>query len=326
MEKINWGMIGCGDVTEVKSGPAFNKVSNSSLVAVMSRSEERVKDYAARHHVPKWYTDAGKLINDEEVNAIYIATPPSSHKQYAQEAIAAGKHVYLEKPMTLNFSEAVTIADAAKAKNIKLVVAHYRREQPMFKKIKQMIAENVVGNISFATLQHYKKPLTKEEVSVPKNAWRIDPSVAGGGLFHDLAPHQLDLMYYFFGDVDKAFGYAIDQTKTYGTDDLVTGNILFRSGVLFNGVWSFNSPANEEKDHCEIVGAEGKIAFAVFGEPKIFITKNGNTETILFDVLPHVQQPMINAAVEYFLGKRTNPCSPKEGAVVMKLMDQFTKK
>ncbi len=326
MEKINWGMIGCGDVTEVKSGPAFNKVNNSSLVAVMSRSEDRVKSYAIRHQVPKWYTNAGELINDPEVNAIYIATPPSSHKQYALEAIAAGRHVYVEKPMTLNFGEAVAIADAAKAKNVKLVVAHYRREQPMFKQVKKLIAENTIGKISFATLQYYKRHLTHEELQLPKNAWRIDPSIAGGGLFHDLAPHQLDLMYYFFGDVEKAFGYAIDQSASYGADDLVAGNILFRSGVLFNGIWSFNSPAKEEKDYCEILGAEGKIAFAVFGEPKILITKSDKTETLSFDVLPHVQQPMIAGTVEYFLGKRSNPCSAEEGAEVMKLIDQFTKK
>ena len=87
---INWGIIGCGDVTEVKSGPAFNKVPGSKLVAVMRRDAAKAADYAKRHNVPRWYNDAEALINDAEVNAIYIATPPSSHAAYALAAIKAG--------------------------------------------------------------------------------------------------------------------------------------------------------------------------------------------------------------------------------------------
>src|SRR5207302_10384975 len=141
MKKINLGIIGCGDVTEVKSGPAFNKVKNSCLVAMMSRNIERAKDYANRHKVPKWYANANDLITDEEVNAVYIATPPSSHMQYALAAMQAGKPVYVEKPMALNYAEAITMAQVAKQKNVKLVVAHYRREQSLFKKIKQLLNE-----------------------------------------------------------------------------------------------------------------------------------------------------------------------------------------
>ena len=99
MQQINWGIIGCGDVTELKSGPAFNKVSNSSLVAVMRRDAAKAEDYAKRHGVPKWYSNAEALIKDPDVNAIYIATPPSSHLEYAMAAMNAGKPVYVEKPM-----------------------------------------------------------------------------------------------------------------------------------------------------------------------------------------------------------------------------------
>ena len=73
MKEINWGFIGCGDVTEKKSGPAFNEVAGSKIVAVMSRSENKARSYAERHHVPKWYTDAQQLIDDPDVNAIYVA-------------------------------------------------------------------------------------------------------------------------------------------------------------------------------------------------------------------------------------------------------------
>ena len=324
MKKINWGIIGCGDVTEVKSGPAFNKVKNSALVAVMRRNTEKAKDYARRHQVPKWYDDAANLIGDPEVNAVYIATPPSSHEEYTLAAIEAGKPVYVEKPMTVNFASAIKMMNTANEKKGKLVIAHYRREQPYFKKIKQLLDEKFIGDIRFARLDFYRKLLLQEELELPKNAWRVNTSIAGGGLFHDLAPHHLDLMYYFFGTVENASGFSTNQSQLYNADDVVSGNILFKNGVVCNGLWCFNVDGNNEKDSCEIAGSKGKICFSVFGQQKLSVTKNSETEITIFKPLKHVQQPMIEKVVEYFLDEAPNPCNPEDGAEIMRLMDQFT--
>ncbi len=325
MKKINWGIIGCGDVTEVKSGPAFNKVNNSALVAVMRRDAVKAGDYARRHNVPRWYTDADKLINDPEVNTVYIATPPSTHEEYAIAAINAGKSVYVEKPMAGNYAAARRMADAAAAKNIKMVVAHYRRQQPRFKKVKQLVKDKAIGDILFARIELNKPPLTKTDLlGDVKLAWRVDPAIAGGGLFHDLAPHQLDLMYYFFGPVQKANGIAINQGINYTADDMVAGNILFKSGVAFSGTWCFNAPANLDGDICEITCTNGKISFNIFTGNTITLTVNGETTTLEFDPLPHVQQPLIEAIVQYFLDEAGNPCSGYEGAEIMRLIEAFT--
>lgn len=326
MESIRWGIIGCGDVTEIKSGPAFNKVENSSLVAVMRRDAAKAKDYAQRHGVPKWYNDAQELINDEDVNAIYIATPPAFHEEYALSAINAGKPVYIEKPMTLHFASANMIGKVAREKKVKISIAHYRRGQPLFNKVKQLLEDKIIGDVRFAKLEFYKKRLEKEALNIPKVAWRVDPAIAGGGLFHDIAPHQVDLMYWFFGEIEKASGYSTNQAKVYEADDIVSGNILFRSGVLFNGLWCFNVVEEEVKDLCEIQGSEGKMRFPVFEHKKLEIIKNGKTEEILFEPLQHVQEPLIQKVVNYFLGKGPNPCTAEDGAIVMWLLDEFTKK
>jgi len=322
MEKINWGIIGCGDVTELKSGPAFNKVNNSALVAVMRRDADKARDYARRHNIPTWYSDAGKLIYDDAINAVYVATPPSTHEEYTIAAFNAGKPVYAEKPMAGNYAAALRMAKAAEASNIKLVVAHYRREQPRFKKVKQLIADGAIGKILYARIEFGTAPLTKEDLAKPKIAWRVDPAVAGGGLFHDLSPHQLDLMYYFLGPVEKVNGVSTSQGVNYSADDMVAGNMLFKSGAVFSGTWCFNAPA--ETDICEITGTKGKITFSVFSTNAITVTINGQTTTHIFDDLLHVQQPMINATVQYFLGKGPNPCSGYEGAEVMRLIEAFT--
>ena len=324
MQKVNWGIIGCGDVTEVKSGPAFNKVSDSSLVAVMRRNGEKAKDYASRHKTPKWYDDADLLINDPDVNAIYIATPPSSHEAYTLAAIAAGKPVYVEKPMSMNNATALNMDTAAAASNIKLSVAHYRRAWPLFKQVKQWLEEGLIGQPLFVRLDYHKLKLTPEELLTTKTAWRVDPAIAGGGLFNDFSPHQLDIMYHLFGPVEKVVGVAANQLNEYPGDDIVAGNILFSSGVVFSGTWCFNMSAGQDKEWCEITGTKGTIGFSFFEIKPVILTVNGIRKSVSFELMQHVQQPMIEKVVDYFLDKGPNPCSGEEGAAVMSLIDRFT--
>lgn len=322
MNKINWGIIGCGDVTELKSGPAFNKVPNSSLVAVMRRNAEKAADYARRHQVPKWYNDANQLINDPDVNAVYIATPPDSHEAYTIAAIKAGKPVYVEKPMALNFTAAQHMLDTAVKYNQKLVVAHYRREWPLFKKLKQLIVEKVIGEIEQVDLAYNKPVLTVEELADEKIGWRVNPLISGGGLFHDLAPHQLDIMYHLFGTAKKITGYAENLGGKYQAPDMITGNIIFDDGLAFNGIWNFNATVAD--DHCDITGSNGQIRFCFFNGNNIAITIDGKSEIINFKNLQHVQQPMIEKTVKYFIGKAENPCPGDEGALIMQWIEKIT--
>ena len=324
MKTIQWGIIGCGDVTEVKSGPAFNKVPDSKLVAVMRRDAAKAEDYAKRHGVPKSYSNAYDLINDPAINAIYVATPPLQHEEYTIAAIEAGKPVYVEKPMAVNAAAAERMQKVAAKNKIKLSVAHYRRAQPLFIKLKELLESKTIGEIKFANLQYLAAPLSADKLKETKTKWRVDPGVAGGGLFHDLAPHQLDLMLYFFGKIKKSTGIASNQAAIYKADDIVTGTMLFDNGAIFNGLWCFTVPEEEAKDICEITGTEGKISFSVFGEPEIAITKKGQTATMHFERLEHVQQPMIEKVVQYFLGKGKNPGTAEDGVRVMRITETFT--
>lgn len=321
MNTINWGIIGCGDVTEIKSGPAFNKISNSKLVAVMRRNADKAADYAKRHQVPRWFSDANKLINDAEVNAIYIATPPSSHEQYALAAIAAGKPVYVEKPMALNYTAAKNIAMAAASKNVKLVVAHYRRQWPLFIKLKELIDAKAIGDVHLVRLALYKTAFTAAQLADESLSWRVNPAIAGGGIFHDLAPHQLDILYNIFGPAKKISGMALNQAGKYAADDMVAGNILFENKIIFSGAWCFNTA--KPIDRCEIIGNQGKISFSFFDGGGIELVTNNAKTVFNFDALLHVQQPMIEKTVQYFLGNAANPCTAAEGVEVMRWMEEI---
>lgn len=323
MTKIHWGIIGCGDVAEKKSGPAFQRVKNSSLVAVMRRDIEKAEDFAKRHQVPKWYGSAQELINDNEINAIYIATPPSSHEKYALAALEAGKHVYLEKPMSLDKKSAQRIHQKSEASAGKLVIAHYRRALPVFMKVKELLDESIIGEIKWVNIKMLQPRKTELVASTASN-WRLDPALSGGGLFHDLAPHQLDLMLHYFGEIDEAMGFSVNNSQTSTADDFVTGIIKFKNGINLQGLWNFGAE-EEPVDICEINGSTGKISFPFFGE-KIYVWLGDNKSSIPLPYPDHVQEPMIAKVVDYFLDKGPNPCPADEAVEVMGLMDLFTGK
>ncbi|MFC4801608.1 Gfo/Idh/MocA family protein [Neobacillus sp. GCM10023253] len=293
-EKVRWGIIGCGDVTEVKSGPAFQKIKNSELVAVMRRTGELAKDYAERHNVPKWYDDAEALINDPDVDAVYIATPPSSHKEYTIKVAKAGKPVYVEKPMALNFSECNEMIAACKEAGIPLYVSYYRRALPRFVKIKELLENKAIGDVRFVSTTQYQK--ASEDVLDSQNSpWRVQPEISGGGLFFDLASHTLDLLDFLLGPIKDVQGFASNQAGNYRAEDIYTGTYRFESGIHGIGIWCFS--AFEDVDVNELVGSKGKITFSTFGNEPIVLTTASGTEQWSFEMPQHVHQPLIETIV-----------------------------
>ncbi len=324
MGTIKWGIIGCGNVTEKKSGQAYNKIPNSKLVAVMRRDAEKAADYAKRHGVDKWYSDADALLNDPDVNAVSIATPPAYHLEYAKAALAKGLNVYVEKPVTRNAAEARQMADAVKKTGGKLTVAHYRRALPMFLKVKELLENKTIGEVRTVQIRMWKtsKP---DLVADSETNWRVNPELSGGGYFHDLAPHQLDLMLFYFGAPERYQGFSLNQSGITPADDHVAGQILFKNKVVVNGSWCFNVAESEAIDTCEIVGTKGKITFPFFGNWITWKNETGE-ETLNFTHPEHIQQPMITKIVAYFNDEGPNPCSIDEAIVLMDIMDAFTGK
>ena len=267
MRTIHWGIVGCGNVTEVKSGPGFQKARNSSLVAVMRRNGELAEDYARRHGVPRWYDDAEALIHDPDVDAIYVATPPSSHKEYAILVAQAGKPVYVEKPMAMNYGDCQEMINACRSARVPLFVAYYRRALPRFLKVKEWLDVGAIGEVRFVTMTLYMRP-RPEELDPDNLPWRVIPEIAGGGRFVDLGSHMFDFLDYSLGPIREVRGFAANQQNFYPAEDTVTAAFVFESGVHGVGVWNFGS--FEEVDITEIVGSHGKISFSTYGvEPVV---------------------------------------------------------
>jgi len=326
MKTINWGIIGCGDVTEIKSGPPLYKVPNSRLIAVMRRDAAKAEDYARRHGVSKWYNDAEQLLNDTDINAVYVATPPSSHLEYALAGLKRGLNVYVDKPVTMNAAEARQMSNALKNSKSKLSVAHYRRALPMYLYIKNLLDTGAIGEVRSVQIRTWKSAKPGNE-DVAQDNWRIMPHLSGGGYFNDLSPHQLDLMLFYFGAPAMYSGFSINQAGIYGATDHTCGSIIFVNGVVVNGSWCFNVAQSEVADECIMVGTKGSISFPFFNEPYTVTLKNSDGEIAKTFIQPkHIAYPMIEKVVNYFNGEGDNPCSLDDAIVLMDIIDNFAKK
>lgn len=315
-------MIGAGDVTEVKSGPGFQKARNSALVAVMRRNGVLARDYAKRHGVPRWYDDANALIHDPEVDVVYIATPPNAHLEYTLICANAGKPVYVEKPMAMNFAECQTMIEACEAAKVGLWPAYYRRTLPRFIRIKEIIDSGLMGEIRSVSTVLFQ-PTHADEYLEGKLPWRVIPEIAGGGLFVDLGSHTLNFLDYVLGPVKTVAGFAANRSNVYLTEDQVVGSFEFESGVLGIGAWCFTT--SFELDRTEIIGTAGKLAFSTFGNQPITLISARGEQTFTIDHPPHVHQPLIQTIVDELNDEGCCPSSAIGGARTAWIVDGLLK-
>ncbi len=322
MEKIRWGIIGCGNVTEVKSGPGFQLAENSELVAVMRRDSAKAADYARRHQVPKWYSDANQLIADPEIDAVYIATPPDSHLHYTLLCAQAEKPVYVEKPMARSHTECLTMIRVCEDAAVPLFVAYYRRALPRFLKVRELVATKAIGEIRFVSV-HFYQPPAANELTRGNLPWRVVPAIAGAGNFMDLACHTLDILDYILGAIVEVKGITTNQAGLYPAEDMVTCNFRVETNVLGSGVWCFS--AFTQADLNEIVGTNGKICFSTFGsEPIQLITSAGSQQFAIENPSP-IQLPLIQTIVNELLGIGQCPSIGVTAARTNKVMDEVLK-
>lgn len=321
---VHWGIIGVGDVTEVKSGPAFYKSEHSELVAVMRRNAEKAADYAKRHNVPHWYSNASELINNPAVDAVYIATPPNSHASYAIEAMRAGKPVYVEKPMAKSYSECREMLKVSDETGMPLFVAYYRRTLPAFLKAKELIADGVIGKPLTVNITLFKQ--AQERGQKPEEMhWHVFPEISGAGHFFDLASHQFDYLDFILGPVIKASGIAVNQAGLYPAEDTVTGIWQHESGVLGTGSWCFVVDESSEKDSIEIVGEKGRISLPCFSPGKVTLTTDQGIVEMGFNNPEHISQNLVQQVVETLLGNKECVSTGKSAARTSWVLDEMVK-
>lgn len=323
MKQINWGFIGCGEVTEKKSGPAFAEVEGSSIEAVMSRNANKAQLYAERHNISKWYTDAQELINDPKVNAIYIATPPSSHATFAIMAMKAGKPVYIEKPLAASYEDCARINRISNETGIDCFVAYYRRYLPYFKKVKQIIQSETIGKVTNVQLRFSVPPRELDYNSSSTKPWRLQPDIAGGGYFYDLAPHQLDTLQELFGIITRAHGYCANVGHLYKAEDTISACFMFENGLPGSASWCFVGHKSAREDCIDVIGEKGMMSFSVFDYKPIRVITSEGTRSVIVPNPPYVQLPIIKNVIEDLQGIGTCESTSISATPVNWVMDRI---
>jgi 1,5-anhydro-D-fructose reductase (1,5-anhydro-D-mannitol-forming) len=316
---IRWGILGCGNVTELKSGPAYQKTDGFEVVAVMRRDVVKAADYAKRHGISKYYTNADDLINDPEIDAIYIATPPDVHKFYGLKVAAAGKICCIEKPVAPNYQDSLAIYTAFQEKNIPLFVAYYRRTLPRFEQVKTWLDTGCIGEIRHISW-HLSKSANIKDLSGEYN-WRTDAAIATGGYFDDLASHGLDLFTHLLGNIKEVSGVSLNQQGLYSAKDAAAACWLHESGITGSGSWNFG--CFEREDKVDIYGSKGKITFSVFeNDPIVLSNAQGKTE-LFIEHPENIQLYHVQQMREDLLGNSKHPSTGLTGAHTSWVMDQI---
>lgn len=315
---IRWGIIGCGNVTERKSGPAFYTLKNSSLVAVMRRDREKAKDFALRHNVPWYYDNAEELLHNPEVDAVYVATPPDTHAKYSTMAMKAGKPVYVEKPMATTYSECLEMIKVSEQTGMPLFVAYYRRAQRYFRKVKEIISSGVLGDIRFVEIKLVKPPGPGDKLlPLP---WRLKPEISGGGYFVDVASHQIDLLQWFFGPI-KLLGATVQNIgRFYEVEDFVAAHFITNNEAPIVGNWCFCGPENNPTDSFKVTGHNGVLSFSTFSYAPIVL--QSATHQVFRYKSPHIAELDMVSEVNMYIRNNSgpNPSDLASAAVTTRLI------
>jgi len=318
---IRWGIIGCGAVTEIKSGPAYQKTQGFELTTVMRRNLALTQDYACRHGVAHALSDADELINDKNIDAIYIATPPDSHKYYALLTAKAGKVCCIEKPIAPNYQDALAIQEAFEAANLPLFVAYYRRSLPRFNKVKALLESGEIGKVRHINW-HLSKPANELDLNQADN-WRTNKNIALGGYFDDLASHGLDLFAYLLGDYQQAKGIGLNQQGLYSSLDAISACWQHKNGITGSGSWNFGGYSRQDK--VTLYGSKGELVFSIFDEEAISVENNHGKKNYFIENPENIQLYHVRNMQKQLVSNMPHPSNGVTASHTSWVMDQILK-
>lgn len=328
MKRIRWGMIGCGEVAQQKSGPALYRVPNSTLVAVADRNGSRAEAFAREHGIARSHDDAQPIIDAPDIDIVYVATMTESHRDFVLRSAAAGKAVLTEKPMAMSHAECVAMIDACRQAGVPLWVAYYRRGLPRFVKVRELVQDGAIGEVRLVSIRHLQRVPSPEAMRGRFWSWRLDPKRSGGGIFFEAVGHTLDILDFIVGPIGASCAFADNQARAYPPEDIVTAAFRFESGAYASGAWCFSADCDDESN--EIVGSKGRITFSTFpplsppaGRPPVPIRlfRGDRVDEFPIGDPPYVHQPLIQSIVEEMNGRGQCPSTGESAARTAHVID-----
>lgn len=320
MAILRWGILGCGNVAEHKGGPPLYTVDDSELIAVMRRDRAKAEDFAERHGAKRFYTNIDQLLSDDEINAIYIATPPYLHCEQTIRAAHAGKHVLCEKPMAMTVEECQQMVDACREAGVTLMLAYYRNHYPNVVKMKALMDEGTIGEVVLARINctSFYNP-NRHDL---KN-WRINPEISGGGVLMDIGSHRISLLEYLMGDIVSAKGYAETVHQDIPVDDSAVFTLRFESGA--HAVANINWNVGIGIDDVEIYGTTGCLKCSPLNSGNLTLETKSDGQVELHQTpLLHTHTGLVEDFVNHLKTGEPIRCSGASGlktnAIIAQIM------
>lgn len=318
MKILNWGLIGAGDIARKRIAPALCELENCNLVSISRKNAETAESFAKEFGAEKWFADWRELIADEEIDAVYLATPVFLHKEQTIAAAEAGKHVLCEKPMALNPKECEEMLAACQANNVTLGIAYYRHFYPVIKRIKEIIAAGEIGKPVLAQMNAFEFFDPTPEIS---RYWLLEKEKSGGGPMMDFGCHRLEVLNNLFGEVTQIKSLVTKTAFEREVEDTATALLQFEGGTCASV--TVTHAAREPQDTLSIFGTKGSIHIPVLNKDEIRI-KNEKGEIVeSHPTHPNVHLPLIKDFTNAVLENREPLVTGEIGRKIQILEDKI---
>ena len=318
MTILNWGLIGAGDIAKKRIAPALRDLPTCDFVGVSRSRFELAESFAKEFGARKWFADWRELLADDEIEAVYIATPVFLHAAQTIAAAEAGKHILCEKPMALNVKECDEMLAACRANNVKLGIAYYRRFYPVIERAKAIIASGEIGKVSVAQINAFEYFNPPPEHS---RYWLLQKEKSGGGPMKDFGCHRLEVLTNLFGSVTNLKSLVANVAFEREVEDTAAVLLQFESGTC--ATLTVTHASSEPQDTLDIFGTMGSIHIPALnqGELKLRI---GNDERLEFHPpASNVHQPLIAEFTDTVLANRAPQINGQTGKMITILEEQI---
>ena len=289
MKKLKWGLIGCGDISRKRVAPSLRDLQNCEFIAVNREKNELAESFASEFGARKWHKTWQELVTDDEIDAVYVATPVNLHCPQTIAAAESGKQVLCEKPMALAVAECDRMISACRANNVKLGIAYYRHFYPVIDRIKEIIASGEIGQVVFSQINafEYFNPLPTDS-----QYWFLRKEQAGGGPMFDFGCHRIEVLLNIFGSVKYTKGFISRILFDREVEDTSTAFFSFNSGP--NAVLNITHAAYEPQDTMDIFGDKGSIHVPVLNAGDMTVRTQAGDRTEEHSPEANFHQPLID--------------------------------
>ncbi|OGU48384.1 MAG: hypothetical protein A2080_12340 [Ignavibacteria bacterium GWC2_36_12] len=320
MEKLRWGLIGCGDISKKRIAPALKTLEQCELLAVARANHALAESFAKEFGANRWYKSWQDLIADEEIDAVYIATPVYLHAEQTIAAAKAGKHVLCEKPMALDAKDCESMIETCKKNNVILGVAYYRHFYPVIKRAKEIILSGEIGEPTVVEIQAFewydRKP------GEPRY-WLLEKEKSGGGPMMDFGCHRIEVLQHLFGNVKEMQSQLFNVHFKREVEDTAYVSLLFENHT--HAIIRVTHAAYEAQDTLDIFGTKGSIHIPVLNGGTMIVKTEKSERTEHHPPHQNVHQPLIEDFTNAVLENRNPAVDGLIGRDVTLILDNIYK-